>query len=188
MSLAGLIPAAGRASRMGRDKRLLSLGGHTLLELAVKALAEAGLSPVVVVTGPEPQPVLPAGVLHVINPDPGRGMASSIVVGLRALLEAVDGVAVLPADMPKVTAEHVRKLVEAFRPESICVPTFEDRRGNPVLLSRRFFAEMADLTGDKGARGLIARHEDAVIRVPMPDDGVLTDVDTPEAWRAVEGT
>lgn len=171
---------------MGRDKRLLVREGRTLLQGAVATLCDAGLEPVLVVTGPEPRPDLPAGVLQVINPDPERGMASSIVLGVLALPEQVDGVAVLPADMPLVRAEHVRLLAAAFRADHICIPTFDGRRGNPVLLGRRFFAEIAVLSGDCGARGLIEAHAESVIRVPMPDDGVLVDVDTPEAWRALE--
>lgn len=171
---------------MGCDKRLLVRDGRTLLQGAVAALCDAGLRPVVVVTRSEPRPDLFAGVLQVINPDPERGMASSIVLGLAALPDGVEGVAVLPADMPLVRAEHVRLLIAAFRPDSICVPAFDGRRGNPVLLGRRFFAEMAELSGDAGARRLIEAHADSVIRVPMPDDGVLVDVDTPEAWRALE--
>lgn len=185
--LAGLVLAAGRASRMGGDKRLMRVEGRTMLESATEAALAGGLSPVLVVTGPEPQPDLPEGVVRVINPDPSRGMASSLAAGVAALPGDVDGVMVLLADMPRVTAGHVRTLTAAFRPGGICVPVFEGRRGNPVLLARSFFAAMGELTGDKGARGLIARHGRAVVEVAMADDGVLIDVDTPDALRALGG-
>lgn len=185
--LAGLVLAAGRASRMGRDKRLLRVDGRTMLERAVAAALEAGLWPVLVVTGPEPQPDLPAGVVRVVNADPSRGMGSSLAEGIAALPEDAEGVMVLLADMPKVTAVHVRALAAAFRPDGICVPVFEGRRGNPVLLARRFFAAMGELTGDKGARGLIARHAEAVAEIAMEDDAILIDVDTPDALRALGG-
>ncbi|WP_237051393.1 nucleotidyltransferase family protein [Magnetospirillum sp. ME-1] len=186
-ALAGLVLAAGRASRMGRDKRLLRVEGRSMLERAVTAALDGGLAPVLVVTGPEPQPDLPPGVVRVVNVDPSRGMGSSLAEGIAALPRDADGVMVLLADMPRVTGAHVRALSAAFRPEGICVPVFEGRRGNPVLLARRFFAAMGELTGDKGARGLIARHAQAVAEIAMEDDGVLIDVDTPDALRALGG-
>lgn len=185
--LAGLVLAAGRASRMGGDKRLMRVEGRSMLDRAIEAAVTGGLSPVVVVTGPGTQPALPAGVIQVVNPDPGRGMASSLAAGVAALPGVVDGVVVLLADMPRVGGAHVRALAAAFRPEGICVPVFDGRRGNPVLLARSFFAAMGQLTGDKGARGLIAQHRQAVVEVSMDDDGVLVDVDTPEALRALGG-
>jgi len=187
MSLAGLVLAAGRASRMGGDKRLMRVEGRSMLDRALEAALAGGLSPVLVVTGPEAQPDLPAGVDRVINPDPARGMASSLAAGVAALPAGAEGVMVLLADMPKVSAAHVAALAAAFRPDGICVPVFQGRRGNPVLLARRFFAEIQGLTGDKGARGLIAEHASAVAEVAMPDDGILIDVDTPEALRALGG-
>lgn len=185
--LAGLVLAAGRASRMGQDKRLLRIEGRTMLERAVAAALEGGLSPVLVVTGPEPQPDLPEGVVRVVNADPSRGMASSLAEGVAALPDEAEGVMVLLADMPRVTGKHVRALAAAFRPDGICVPVFGGQRGNPVLLARRFFAAMGELTGDKGARGLIAQHAPAVTEIAMEDDGVLIDVDTPDALRALGG-
>ncbi|KIL99397.1 CTP:molybdopterin cytidylyltransferase [Paramagnetospirillum magnetotacticum MS-1] len=187
MSIAGLILAAGRASRMGGDKRLMRVEGRSMLDLAVEAGLRGGLSPVLVVTGPEPQPDLGPGVVQVVNADPSRGMASSLAEGVAALPEDAEGVMVLLADMPRVTSAHVAALIAAFRPDSICVPVFQGRRGNPVLLSRRFFPSMRDLTGDKGARGLIAENALAVIEVAVADDGILIDVDTPEALRALGG-
>jgi len=187
MSLAGLVLAAGRASRMGGDKRLMRVEGRSMLDRALEAALAGGLSPVLVVTGPEAQPTLPAGVVRVVNPDPSRGMASSLATGVAALPGEVEGVVVLLADMPRVTAAHVAALTTAFRPGGICVPVCEGRRGNPVLLARRFFADMQGLTGDKGARGLIAQHAHAVIEVAVADDGILIDVDTPEGLRAVGG-
>jgi molybdenum cofactor cytidylyltransferase len=185
MILAGLILAAGRASRMGADKRLIQVGGRSMLELAMDAALGGGLSPVLVVTGPEPQPDLPPAVTRVINPDPARGMASSLVAGIAALPDEAEGVMVLLADMPKVTGIHVAALTAAFSPGGICVPVFAGRRGNPVLFGRSYFSALRGLTGDKGARGLLAEYAGAVVEVPVGDEGILIDVDTPEALRAV---
>lgn len=187
MAIAGIVLAAGRASRMGADKRRLLVGGVSMLDLAVRAAAEGGAGPVLVVTGPDDEADLPPGAVRVVNADPGRGMASSLVAGMAALPKEVDGVVVLLADMPRVSARHVAALREAFRPGAICVPVHGGRRGNPVVLPRELFTGVLALSGDKGARGLIADHGERVIEVPMADDAILIDVDTPEALRAVGG-
>ena len=88
--------------------------------------------------------------------------------------------------MPRVTAAQIDTLIRAFDPtegRAICVPVFGRKRGNPVLWSRRYFAEMAGLDGDMGARHLLEEHADQLFETAMPDDGVLVDVDTPERLR-----
>ena len=69
------------------------------------------------------------------------------------------------------------------------MPTVGGKRGNPVLWARRFFAEMAKLSGDTGAKHLIGEHADLVCEVEMTGEAAITDIDTPEAlaaWRARE--
>ncbi len=188
-AIAGIVLAAGRARRMGRDKRLAEIDGVPMVVLAVRAALEAGLDPVVVVTGPEPLSVLPPDVVVVVNPAPERGMASSLALGTAALSADSAAAVVLLGDMPRVTASHVAALAAAYAPalgREIVVPVSGGRRGNPVLLGRRFFAEMQGLTGDKGARGLLFQYGDAVVEVEM-DESVLIDVDTPEDLKALDG-
>jgi molybdenum cofactor cytidylyltransferase len=87
--------------------------------------------------------------------------------------------------MPRVTADHLATLIAAFEVASdegaVVVPTCERKRGNPVLWGRRRFAEIAALTGDVGARGIIERNADRVTWVAIDDPAILVDVDTPEA-------
>ncbi len=83
----------------------------------------------------------------------------------------------------------IDRLIAAFDPledQAICLRTWWDRRGNPVLFARRFFAEIQAIFGDMGARRLIGDYPDLVCEVPMPDNAVLTDVDTPEALAALK--
>jgi molybdenum cofactor cytidylyltransferase len=103
---------------------------------------------------------------------------------LAALPEAVDGALVCLGDMPRVAADELRRLRQAFNPvegRAIVVPTRNGKRGNPVLWARRFFAEMREVSGDVGARHLIGAYPEAVAEVEMEGDGVLTDIDTPQA-------
>src|SRR5690606_24144861 len=109
-------------------------------------------------------------------------LSTSLRAGLAALPDTLDGVVVLLGDMPFLAGGTIDRLIAAFDPaagRAICVPVSGGRRGNPVLWGRRFLAEMQGLTGDAGARGLLARHAGAVFEVPVDDSGVLIDLDTP---------
>jgi molybdenum cofactor cytidylyltransferase len=91
--------------------------------------------------------------------------------------------------MPLVGPSHLDALIDAFDPasdETICVPTWQRKRGNPVLWARRHFDELAGLSGDVGARGLLDRHAEHIRYVAMPDDAITLDADTDDALRALE--
>ncbi|MFK7990689.1 MAG: NTP transferase domain-containing protein [Sandaracinaceae bacterium] len=112
------------------------------------------------------------------------GMSTSIQRGITALERRVDGAFVLLGDMPYVRAEHLVRLRAAFDPAAarlICVPVRDRKQGNPVLFSARVFPEMATLDGDCGAKSLLAEHRDVVVEVPIDDEGVMLDLDTPDA-------
>jgi molybdenum cofactor cytidylyltransferase len=86
--------------------------------------------------------------------------------------------------MPKITVTDIDQLIEAFNPiegRAICVPTWQGKRGNPVLWARKFFPEILTLKGDFGAKELMGKYAELVVEVEMTDDGVIIDIDTPEA-------
>jgi molybdenum cofactor cytidylyltransferase len=181
--------AAGRSSRMGGANKLLTeVEGMPMVTRALNAALASRARPVVVVVGHDAARTRAAigdrPVTIVENPDYADGMASSIKVGLAALPDDIDGVLITLADMPRVGPQVLERLIAAFNPtegRAICLPTWEGKRGNPVLWARRFFPEMATLAGDVGARHLIGQYAELVAEVAMPDDGVLLDIDTPEA-------
>jgi molybdenum cofactor cytidylyltransferase len=107
-------------------------------------------------------------------------MAGSLKAGLAAAADA-DGVVVLLGDMPGVTAGLVDAMIGAFEqaPSSLAViPVRKGRRGNPVLLARALFPRLQTLSGDTGARRLLAEAE-GVVELPVDDDAILADVDAP---------
>jgi molybdenum cofactor cytidylyltransferase len=192
--VAAIILAAGRSSRMGSANKLMAeLDGKPLVAHAADAALGARVERIVVVTGHEAERVRqalgPRKLEIVHNPDYASGIAGSLAAGLAPLKDsAVDGVLVLLGDMPRIASSQLDRLISAFNPlegRAICVPTFNGKRGNPVLWGRRFFEAMAHLKGDVGARHLIAENGDLVAEVAMPDDAVLTDVDTPQALDAL---
>lgn len=172
-------------------KLLLEISGTSLVRRVADIGLSADLDPVVVVLGHRASEVrsqldgLP--LTFAVNEAPESGLSSSIRTGLEELDSHAPTVAaalIMLADMPWVRPGDVAALLAAFDPgrnREICVPTYEGRRGNPVLWSARFFSAMKGLRGDVGARRLMEQHPDAVYEVPVDASGVVRDVDTPEA-------
>lgn len=180
-----VVLAAGRGSRMhGGNKLLQAVGGVPMVRRAVNAALASHCTPVVVVTGFAAEDVRSclAGrdVVYTHNPDHATGMASSLRCGLAALAEDIDAAVVVLADMPRIDAGHIDRLIAAFDPRrpKIVVPTKDGRRGNPVLWPRAFFAEIRALEGDVGARDLLRRHAGEVEPVAFDDEAIFADVDT----------
>ena len=187
--IAAIVMAAGRSSRMGGANKLLSeVAGQTMVASAIDAVHASRARPIVVVVGHDAARVRSAiggrPVAIIENPAYASGMASSLKAGLLALPVDIDGVLICLADMPRVDPAVLDRLISAFNPaegRAICLPVWEGKRGNPVLWAKRFFREMGSLAGDVGARHLIGQYAELVAEVPMPDDSVLLDIDTPEA-------
>lgn len=192
--VAAVILAAGQSRRMGGPNKLLArFGGKPLIRrIAEQAIASKAKS-VIVVTGHRAGEITSAlaglEVRLVHNPDYSDGLATSLKAGIAAAPESAAGALVLLADMPNVSAPVIDRLIDAFRARvgpAIVLPTFDGKRGNPVLWSRDFFPELLEVTGDTGARHILARHEDAVERVEI-GSAASTDIDTPEALAAAGG-
>lgn len=192
--VAAILLAAGRSTRMGgRNKLLLDLAGAPVVTHVARALANAQVAETLVVTGHDRDEVeaalagLPVAFTH--NPDFATGMAGSLKAGLAALGKEIDGVLVCLGDMPAVATRDINRLIAAFDPaagRAIVVPVFGGKRGNPVLLDRRFIPDIMKCEGDTGARPVVAANPDAVFEVEMEGAGVLADADTPAAFSALE--
>jgi molybdenum cofactor cytidylyltransferase len=187
--IAALVLAAGQSRRMGTlNKLLIEIDGVPMVRRVVEMLCQSKADPIVVVTGHEHEKLAAAleglAVTIVYNPDFAQGLSTSLKAGIGALDAETDGALVCLGDMPRVGAAEVDRLIGAFNPvegRGIVVPTRNGKRGNPVLWSKRFFAEMSQVAGDVGARHLIGAYPEMVAEVEMAGDGVLTDIDTPQA-------
>jgi molybdenum cofactor cytidylyltransferase len=188
--VAAVILAAGLSRRMGpRNKLLLEDGaGLPMVARVADAVLASRAQPVSVVVGHQAGDVRRAlagrDVRFVEAADYAQGLSASLRAGLAAVPDDAAAVLVCLGDMPLVSAVQIDRLVEAYGPEEgrlIVVPTHRGKRGNPVLWDRRFFPEMAALSGDTGARGLLLRHADCVAEVDVGTESILVDFDTPEA-------
>jgi molybdenum cofactor cytidylyltransferase len=170
----------------GANKLLIEIDGEPLVAHTVDAALASRTAITVVVTGHQAARVRAAlvgrDVRLVHNRYHARGLSSSLRHGLKSLDPEIEGALVCLGDMPWVTAQDLDALIAAFaraKSRPICVPVRGRRRGNPVLWPARHFAVLRALQGDVGARGLLRRYASEVVRVPMPDAGVLADVDMP---------
>jgi len=183
-----LLLAAGASSRMGgQDKLLLPVNGQPLLRERALQAAATGL-PVVAVVPPDRPLRVGAlegtGVRPVIATLAHLGMAASLKAGL-ADVPAGRAVIILPADMPGITAEELRRVRDAHHlaPDAILRGATQDGRpGHPVLLPPQLTGEIAAIAGDQGARSILARHAALVRLVPLPGDRAIADIDTPADW------
>jgi molybdenum cofactor cytidylyltransferase len=176
--------AAGLARRMGGGKLVLVLGGKPLVRWSVEALVPH-VDDLLVVTGAGGADVRAAlgglAVRFVDNPQPEAGQGSSIAVGAAALSPATEAVIIALGDQPRVPPEVVPALLATWRRtgQPIVAPTYRGVQGTPVLFAAEVFGELAALSGDMGARGVVAARRERVARVAF-DREMPPDVDTPE--------
>jgi molybdenum cofactor cytidylyltransferase len=182
--VAGIVLAAGRASRFGATKQLTLWKDSTLVERAVHVALEAGLHTVIVVTGHDAERVeavvagLPVQVAF--NSEFPAGLSTSMRRGLASLPVGIDAAVFLLADQPGVTSEVVKALVQKHRETlaPIVLPTFQGRRGNPVLFDISLFDELEGVEGDVGGRAILEKHASSLVCVPVEEPGILVDIDT----------
>lgn len=181
--IAGILLAAGGASRMGLPKLLLPWHEETLIHRAARTALVAGLDPVVVVTGSGAEGIrgtlADLEVMLVHNPDWKSGQSTSVRAGVEALPETTEAVVFLLGDQPFVQADLVQKLVETYlvdRP-AILAPFVGEKRVNPVIFDHSVFQHLCKLIGDAGARSIFGQFPPAAM--PWQDEKVLLDIDTP---------
>ena len=189
-SLHAIVLAAGESSRFGSAKQLVRIGGRPMLHATVTRAVEVAGNSVFVVLGAraaELAPLLshsPASI--VINRDWQEGLGSSIRAGVSRLPSSCSAVMLLLADQAAVTTDDLRRLVGTWRrqTEHIVAASYGSTVGVPAIFPRSAFGDLARLRGDMGARALIQRNPDRLVRVPM--ERAAIDIDTPEDLLAIE--
>ena len=188
MSIAALILAAGGSRRLGRPKQLLLHEGETLLNRAIRIATEAGAAPVLAVLGADFEAIRSSiaspSAIPVRNDRWRQGMGASLAEGMRTLAlcsPLTRAVLLMGCDQPRLTAEHLRALMDAFAgrgSHAIIASAYAGIRGVPAVFPSETFPDLLALRGDKGARSVIEKAKFPVISVQF--EGGEVDIDAPE--------
>lgn len=190
--IAGIILAAGASRRMGQPKQLLPLAGKPMVWHVATVACLSSLDAVFLVTGAGADAVkasvegLPLTLLH--NENWEAGQAGSVTTALKELAPDTEAVMFLLADQPLITPELIDSLIVAYQSstESIICPCHAGQRGNPVLFRyREWKSALGQLSGDQGARQIIAGHPEALLQVPVASAKFFWDVDTEADYKRV---
>ena len=185
---AALILAAGTSSRMGRCKALLPIGEQSSIARIAGNFRHAGIESIAAVTGHHAEQLKPTlahlGIRAVPNPNYQHGMYSSVQAGLASLPADVDACFLLPVDIPLVRPTTIAALAAHYIRQrcTITYPRFSGQRGHPPLIDRSLFAEILAGNGDAGLRALLQKHQQNAAEIPVLDEGILLDMDTPEDY------
>ena len=193
--LEAIILAGGAGARFGGGKMLAPWRGRPLIEATLAAAFAAPIRSVTVVTGADARVGEAAGLwarargseprLKLVHAaDHAEGMGASLRAGVRALPADASGVFVCLGDMPLIPLTIPGALAQALDKGAVAAaPVFDSKRGHPVLFAAALLGDLAEVSGDAGARDLLRGLGDRVVGVESPDAGILFDVDSPDALR-----
>lgn len=187
-----IILAAGASRRMGLPKQLLPLGDKPLVWQTACQACHSKADQVLVVTGAYASQVeaalcgIPLKIVY--NPSWAEGQAESVKAGVNALEQQSKAAIFLPADQPFVTAELLNRLIEAYNAgqASMIAPVYNNCRSTPVLFDLKWREEILSLTGDHGARKLLDTFPGEVTYIPVDEECLLMDADTPAEYEALK--
>lgn len=182
-----VVLAAGASSRMGSPKPLLPIAGSTYLDHLLGKLRQVAADPVVVVLGCKAEEVRARthaeGAVVVDNASWREGMLCSIQAALARLrpISGVGAMMLLPVDQPRVAAATMAEVIATWTATRapVTVPTYEGRRGHPVIFDRAAWSDLLTAPTDEGARSVVRAYGDAVACVAVDDPWILVDADTP---------
>lgn len=189
-NLSAIILAAGQSQRtFPKNKLLLPYRGKTIIQTVLDKITPLNFAEILVVVGFEQNKMkkalqnFPLRFVH--NPNYESGMATSIGVGISQSQPYVDGYMILLGDMPWIDQTVLKNLIRSFytNPASaIVAPSFQKRRGNPVIFSKKYRDDLLSLSGDSGARPVMQKFQDQVIEVQVENERLLMDIDTLEDY------
>ncbi len=187
--IAGVILAAGSASRMGKTKQLLPFEKNTLLGQVIQNAGESTLHEIIVVLGYSADKIEKAidlsGTKIVRNTAYSKGQSTSLIKGLENISSICDAAIFLLGDQPLVSAAIINRLIDAFETSiaPIIIPYCNGKRGNPVIIARSLFYRLKSLSGDTGPRVLFDEFKESILKVSIPNEAILVDVDTKNDYK-----
>lgn len=187
--LTALILAGGKSSRMRAVKPLLTIEKKSVIEWDMELFRKANVKDIRVVVGFHSEKLLKKlrdnDVLVIKNPDPERGMFSSIQAGVSTFQNKVEGFFLLPADMPMIRPRTIERMIEAHKaqPDKIIFPVFLGKKGHPPLIPKQYFNEIVTAKDTGNLREILEAHKDKWLEVVCPDKGILMDMDIQPDYR-----
>lgn len=180
-----ILLAAGKSERMGRPKQLIEFGGKTFVRHSIDNLLGSGIDQVVVVTGHREEAVrdaissCPVRIVH--NPRYESGMSTSIKAGIEALPPDCVAFLLALADQPLVDSATISKLLAEYRKTrpAALVPTFNRRKGHPIIISTALIAEIVGMDDETGLKQVLDLHKSSILLLAVDTDSVLVDFDYP---------
>jgi len=188
-SVMSVVLAAGKSTRMNQQKLLMPWKGKTIIEHVVKTIQSSTTEEVVVVLGSHHEKIMKTlRYLHPIfaeNEDYEAGMLSSIQIGIKNLPEHAQAVLIQLGDQPMIHTETINRLIEVFQTGSkgIVLPSYNGKRGHPLLIDLKYRNEIDHLNPKKGLRELLYKYPQDIEEVEVDTSTILTDIDTPDDYR-----
>ncbi len=186
--ISAIVLAAGQSKRMGQNKLLLPFGSSTVIETIVSEVAATAVNDVIVITGHESEKISETLKRYpcrcVFNPDYARSeMLISIQTGLRSINDQHQAALIVLGDQPRIQHIIVQRVIDACEPGKLIVPSYQMKRGHPILIDRAYFGEILNLPTNSTLQEFIKLHENAIKYVEVDSDSVLRDVDTPDEYQ-----
>ncbi len=190
--ISAIILAAGMSSRMGSPKQLLQLGSRPLIRIVTENVLASSVDEVLVVTGCQARAVDAAinglPVKTIFNPHYKQGQGSSLTQGVKAIDVNASAFLVFMCDQPLITSSLINMVINEFKERrSLALrPTYNGMPGHPVIFSYSMSAEMKALKGDAGARQVLKKLGTKVDYMPVQDEAVIFDIDTPKNFEELK--
>jgi molybdenum cofactor cytidylyltransferase len=181
--ISAIILAAGLSSRMGYPKQLLELGNRYLIRIVTENVLASAVDEVIVVTGCRQDEVE-----AFFNPHYSKGQGTSLALGVKAINIDTNAFLVFMCDQPLIAPSTINKVIWEFKKRNSLAlrPVYQGIPGHPVIFSCSLISEIERLKGDEGARELLKKLGDRVEYLPVQDEAVILDMDTPEGYEKMK--
>ena len=184
--IAGIILASGFSRRLGKEKLLLKVKGISMVEKVIRAAQSSQIDELILIYQKDEirEIAKKYGIKTIYNQHADKGQSAAVKLGVKASHPDSDGFMFLVGDQPYLNSSTINKLIEVFKREkrSIVVPTYNGKRGNPVIFPSTLKDDLLRLEGDCGGRKIIETMKDGVKLVSIEEGIEGTDIDTREEY------